>query len=111
MDEKRKVERNSPAYYLRVFDKCNHQLSGRIINITPDGMTLIGEEPIKEETFFKFRMTLPETIADRKQMTLSAKSIWCMEDNEPGCFRVGFQFIELSPRNVETICQLCESTP
>jgi len=109
MQEKRKTVRNSPFYYLRVFDTSNHQLGGRIVNMTPEGMTLIGEDPIMEETLFKFRMTLPETIADRKQMTVAAKSVWCREDKEPGCFRVGFQFLDLSPRNLETICQLCKS--
>jgi c-di-GMP-binding flagellar brake protein YcgR len=110
MEERRKSERNNPFYYLRVFDTGNRQFGGRVINLTPEGMTLKGEEAVRKDTFFKFRMTLPETIPDRKQMTISVKSIWCEEDKEPDYYRIGFCFENLSPRNYETICQLCQIT-
>ena len=109
MDEKRKLKRQNPFYFLRAFDISNRHISGRIVNLNPDGMTLFCEEPIAKDTLFKFRMALPETIADRKQMTLAAKSIWCKEDKEPGYFRCGFCFEELSRKNLETINKLCES--
>jgi len=109
MEERRKSERNNPFYYLRVFDTGKRQFEGRVINLTPEGMTLIGEEEVGKDIYFKFRMTLPETIPDRKQMTLSVKSIWCKEDKEPGYYRIGFCFENLSPRNHETICQLCQT--
>ena len=107
MEERRKTERQNPFYFLRVYDVSNRQLGGRVINMTNDGLTLVSEEPIKKDTFFKFRMTLPETIPDRKQMTFSAKSIWCEEDNEPGYYRIGLCFENLSPKNLETINHLC----
>jgi len=109
MDEKRKATRESPYYFLRVFDTGKHQFSGRVVNLTPEGMTLYAEDPIVKDCLIKFRMTLPETIHDRKQMTFLAKSVWCKENDDPGYYLCGFQFEELSKRNLETIQQLCLS--
>lgn len=109
MDEKRKLERQNPFYFLRVFDIANRQTNGRIVNLNCDGMTLFCEDPITENRLFKFKMALPETIADRKQMTLTAKSVWCKEDDEPGYYRCGFHFEELSKKNLDTITKLCDS--
>lgn len=109
MDEKRKLERQTPFYFLRVFDISDRQINGRIVNLNCDGMTLFCEDPIVENRLFKFKMALPETIADRKQMTMLAKSVWCKEDDDPGYYRCGFHFEELSQKNLETITKLCES--
>ncbi len=109
MDEKRKSERQNPFYFLRAFDMADHQINGRIVNLNCDGMTLFCENPITANRLFKFKMALPETIADRKQMTLMAKSVWCIEDKDPGYYRCGFHFEELSKKNIETITKLCQS--
>ena len=109
MDEKRKLKRQNPFYFLRVFDISNRQINGRIVNLNLDGMTLHCEEPIAENNLFRFKMALPETIADRKQMTMIAKSVWCKQDDEPGYYQCGFQFENLSKKNLETINKLCES--
>ena len=109
MDEKRKLKRQNPFYFLRAIDISNRQINGRVVNLNLDGMTLYCEDPISENRLCKFKMTLPETIADRKQMTLIAKSVWCNEDDDPGYYRCGFSFEELSKKNIETINKLCES--
>jgi len=109
MDEKRRLKRENPFYFLRAVDTSNRQINGRIVNLNSDGMTLFCEEPITENRLFKFRMALPETIGDRKQMTLIAKSVWCKEDDDPGYYRCGFRFEYLSQKNLETINKLCAS--
>ena len=109
MDEKRKKERQNPFYFLRVFDISNRQINGRVVNLNCDGMTLHCEDPIAKDRLCKFKMALPETIYDRKHMTLIAKSIWCKEDDDPGYYRCGFCFEELSKKNLETITILCQS--
>jgi len=109
MEEKRNLERKSPFYFLRVYDSCTRQMGGRIVNLSTEGMTLVCEEPVRENTICKFRMILPETISDRKQMTIEARCIWCKEENDAISYRSGFKFIDLSPRNLETIRDLCQT--
>jgi hypothetical protein len=109
VEEKRNLERKSPFYFLRVYDSCTRRMGGRIVNLSTEGMTLVCEEPIKEDTICKFRMILPETITDRRQMTLDARCIWCQEEDDALNFRSGFMFMDLSSKNLDTIKQLCQS--
>ncbi len=103
MEERRKNNRKSPYYYLRVFAKGNRGLSGRLIDISPFGLTVVCEEPFKKAQLYKFEMTLPETIRDRKQMTFDTQCIWCREDKSPGYWVAGFQVVNLNDKNRRTI--------
>ncbi len=109
MSERRKTDRRSPYYYLRVFEKGNRCKNGRLIDLSPFGLTLICEEPFKKMELYKFQMNLPETIRDRKQMTFDTQCVWCREDSDPGYWMAGFQLVNLSDRNRRTIESLYTS--
>lgn len=100
------MTRRSPYYYLRVFEKGNRGKSGRLVDLSPFGMTLVCEEPFQRMQSYKFQMALPETIPNFKQVTFDVQCVWCREDKDPGQWMAGFQLVNLSTRKKELFNQL-----
>ena len=108
MAEKRRLKRRHLIYYLRVFDRNDDQLIGHLTDITVEGMMLISEEPIKTNTVFQARMVLPTGIEGHKPVNFDIGSVWCHRDVNPNFYATGFQLIDISPEDVETINSLID---
>ncbi len=106
MTEKRKAKRRHIIYYLRVFDRKTDQLIGQMVDITTNGMKLVSKSAIEPETSLELRMVLPEEIDNQTEILFDAKSLWCKRDINPNFFSVGFEFIRISPEDVNIIKNL-----
>jgi c-di-GMP-binding flagellar brake protein YcgR len=112
MQERRKYLRKHPVDYLNVFDSKTHQLSGSLMDLTPEGMMLSSGSPFPLKTTFKFRMALPDTNLGKRHITVDAESVWCcLDDNSDfyDYYTTGFRFRNISPRNVEVINRVIHS--
>jgi hypothetical protein len=108
MSERRKIERKYLIYYLRVFDRSTNLFMGNLVDITTDGIMVMSETPIKQNTVFTLAMDLPEPICGCKRVTFDAKSIRCEQDPNPVFYNTGFQFVAIENGDVETIRTLIE---
>ena len=49
-------------------------------DITPEGMMLIGEKPIRPQKEYALRMDLPRNVMEDRNLSFSAESKWCRKD-------------------------------
>lgn len=106
--EKRKLKRRHLIYYLRIFDSNTNELIGHLIDIHPEGMMLITEDPIKTKAIFHLRMVLPKGIIKREQLKFDAKFKWCKKDVNPDFYDIGFQLLNVPAKKIEIIESLIE---
>ncbi len=103
MGEKRRLRRKHLIYYLRVYDRKNHELVGQLVDITIEGLKLTSEQPIALNKKFGLRMVLPDTIEGSKIAAFDAVSMWCKKDVNPKYYVVGLQFESISKRDLKRI--------
>ncbi len=108
MQEKRKLQRRHLIYYLRVFDRNMVNLIGHLVDITPEGVMVISENPIEIGKTFQMRMILPKEFFGKEQITFDAVSRWTDKDINPNFYDTGFQLENISKENIEIITQLIE---
>jgi hypothetical protein len=103
MPEKRRFKRRHLIYYLDVFDTETGQRVGQLVDITTKGIMLTSQFPIKSNIIFRLKMALPERINGHKQIVFDAKSLWCDRSVKPGFYDIGFQFLNISLKNIRII--------
>ncbi len=103
MPEQRKLKRKQLIYYLSVFDRSTEQRIGQLVNITTEGVMLTSENPIKQNTVFQLKMTLPEKIKGRGHITFVAKSMWCRKGINPDFYDIGFRLLDISQEDIKII--------
>ncbi len=96
MTEKRKLERRHLIYYLRVFDRDTNELLGHLIDISPQGIMIMSEEPLETNKHFKLRMDLPVEIFEKSEIEFNAESRWTKKDVNPQFYDTGFYITDLS---------------
>ncbi len=93
-------ERTHLIYHLRVFDAKTGKLLGHMTDITPEGMMLIGEKPVKPKKDFSLRMDLPRNVMADGHLTFSAQSKWCRKEAGGDFYAMGFCIVEMSPEGL-----------
>ena len=106
MVEKRRTKRRHIIYYLRVFDKKTDQLVGQLVDITTSGMKLVSENSIEPDSYYEFRLVLPEEIDKKKEIAFAVKSMWCKRDVNPNFYSIGFEFEDISTEDINIIKNL-----
>jgi hypothetical protein len=106
MGEKRELRRRHLIYYLRVFDRNTDQLLGHLVNITPQGIMLISEEPLAVDVVFQLRMKLPSAMVEFEYLDFEAKSIWNGKDSNPNFYDTGLKLIDVAPERIAIVDDL-----
>ncbi len=96
MAEKRKLKRRHLIYYLRVFDRESNKLIGHLIDISPQGIMIMSEEPLEVNKLFKLRMDLPVDVFEKTEIEFDAESRWTKKDINPEFYDTGFAIMNLS---------------
>jgi len=103
VEVERKQERRDLITYLRVFGENAEQPVGHLVDITTEGMMLISEEPVETGKVLQLRVVLPAKIEESKEISLSAKAMWCREDENPAFYNTGFKLVNPSPEHIKII--------
>lgn len=93
--EQRGRSRHHLIYYLRVFDGISNRVVGHIVDISPQGIMLITDEPISVHEEFRLRMRFPGTGTDQEELIFDAVCRWCREDDNPEFYIAGFKIQDL----------------
>ena len=102
MAERRKVKRRHLIYYLRVFDRISGRQLGHLVDLTPDGMMLMSERPVRVGRTIGCKMVLPGG-SDEQTIEFDATSLWTAEDVNPDFYDTGFKFEKISPADLAQI--------
>jgi hypothetical protein len=106
MDEKRKSVRKYLYNYSQVLDNKNNRIAGRLVNITPEGMMIMSDEPIEQNEKFEFKINLPlgmMAIATDNSIEFKGNCRWCRESYNPDYYDVGFEFTDIPEASKNTI--------
>src|ERR1035437_9564731 len=76
MDDKRKVDRRFLLYYMRVYDEATRQQIGNLVDITPAGIMVVGEHPLREGQTTRLRVDVTEAESDTPLLEFAARSQW-----------------------------------
>ncbi len=91
----RRQERTRLIYHLRVFDAKSNKLLGHMTDITPEGMMLIGESPVRVGRQYTLRMDLPRNVMEGRHLVFSAESKWCRKDGGEEFYSMGFSILAI----------------
>lgn len=104
----RRVERAHLIYFLRVFDAASGELLGQMVDLTTDGLMVIGEHPVAARRKYTLRMDLPRNIPMGGHLTVEALCKWCRRDPGGDFYSMGFRITELPPDTHRVVDQLIE---
>jgi hypothetical protein len=108
MAERRKYNRKDLIFYSRVSDGKTGRALGNLLNITPDGAMVLSEKPIETDWSVELHIELPEKLANKPELVLAARSLWCQPDINPEFYDAGFQFQDVTPEDIQIIQRLIE---
>jgi hypothetical protein len=104
----RRQERTRLIYHLRVFDARRKRLLGQLVDITPEGLMLIGESQIPAGKKYSLRMDLPRNLMADAHLTFSAESKWCVKDQSENFYTMGFRIVKITPEALEIVQRLAQ---
>jgi hypothetical protein len=100
MADRRKVKRRHLIYYLRVFDRSSGRQLGHLVDLTPEGMMVMSERPIRVGRKVELKMTLPGDTEREQAVEFDATSLWTSEDVNPDFYDTGFKFEKISRKHL-----------
>lgn len=106
MNDKRRQKRRHLIYYLGVHEHETGRYIGKMVDITTEGLMIISETPFPVDTEVRLEMKLPEKQGQREVVLFTARSTYCKPDINPKYYNIGFQFLDISRKDIDTIEQL-----
>jgi len=106
MQERRKTSRRDLMFYSRVRDGISGRQVGNLLNITVGGAMVLCDRPIEPQIVMELHIELPDGIAVKSELVVTATSLWHQADINPEFYDVGFQFHEVDPADHEIIQRL-----
>ena len=96
MIESRKYQRKQINEYLILNDCNSGEIIGRVINITADGIMIVSENSIVENTVLECKMRLPDIIEGNREIDFIIQCCWNRENKRLEMYECGFKFINQS---------------
>ena len=110
MVEERKLRRMQVMSYLKICYRDTNIELGRVVDITTKGMRLCGEEPIQTSRTLTFKMAIPTTSRENREIVFDADVIWCRRAKNPDLYDTGIRLKNLPPEKVEIIEDFMENS-
>lgn len=103
----RKIDRRYLVFYLRVLDEANREILGYLVDISEQGVMLVGDGKVEVGEEYRLRMRLPTQMKkDRDEVIFNATSKWCKPDTDTETYLAGFQLSDLHPATQRLISSL-----
>ncbi len=96
--------------YLKICYRDTNIELGRVVDITTKGMRLCGEEPIQTSRTLTFKLALPTTSRENREIVFDADVIWCRRAKNPDLYDTGIRLKNLPPEKVEIIEDFMENS-
>jgi len=107
--DRRTVKRRHLIFYLRVWEIPSDRLLGHVVDITPEGMMLISDQPIDIGRELTLEVRLPDTEGDLKPLHFRAICRWSNNDINAAFYDSGLEFLDRSPADIESIKAIVEA--
>ncbi len=105
MHERRKHPRVSIPFQIGVYDKHTGERIGRLVNLSPEGIMLVGGRSMQVNTAYECRMKLPVSIYGKNEITFEAVCLWTDKVKNTGLHQGGFS-IKDAPLELRELIKL-----
>ncbi len=106
--EERTVKRHH-GHYFEALDRETGKALGRLVDISPHGIRLLSDDPIRTKAFYNLRVNLPIAVSRAEQLDIEAYSLWCEECPDPELpehYNTGLELLNVSDESLEAITTL-----
>jgi hypothetical protein len=103
MRERRHLARRGADEVIQVWNINTDQPLGQIVNLSREGLMLIGHQAVESHLIFQLELRLQQPRRGHSRLLLGAESQWCSETSEPGHYWTGYQIIDISLGTAEII--------
>ena len=88
-----------------VRDTHSNNVIGQLVNLSIDGLMLMGSSCVSPGTVFQ--LNIPLTDGDRVlELSLGVECLWCQDANDSGSYWSGFHIIDISPEQRDILIEL-----
>ena len=91
MKQRNRPRKNTPNH-VKVLDAESGKVLGRIVDITADGLMMVGDCHVESGRVFNLRIVLPRMTDGKMDISVTAEAVWSKQDNNPSYFQTGFKF-------------------
>lgn len=107
MKERRKLPRKYLMVYSRVFDQKTGRIIGYLSDLNQLGAMTISDDPLPVDSVIELRFDLPDPIIfSSDHLNIKARVAWCQADINPVFYNIGFEFLNISPKEADIIEQM-----
>ena len=99
----RKSQRKQTVFYLEVVDVEIDQPTGRLVDLTAEGLMLIHEHPLAINRLYQLRILLPKKLGGASQVECTAECRWCRPSVNTDFFDAGLRIVDLSEEDAARI--------
>lgn len=97
MAERRKSERRSISYYLRIIDADTNLMLGHLGDITLQGLKMDSQKRLPVNKEYRLRINTTADVADKDFIEFSAYTRWCQPDPlQTGLYEIGFEIVKIA---------------
>lgn len=94
--------------FFEVFDKNTNASVGHLVDLTVEGLKIIGRAEMRPRSRYQFRIDLPKEVRGVTRIFADAECMWCQKDIDPEFYIAGFKILSITPpftEIVETLIQ------
>jgi len=108
MKENRERKRVEVSEVIRVRDRQTGQNIGQLVNISEDGLMLLGPEPVPENTILQLSLEFEagSTSAVDGPLMIGVESLWSNSSSDQSQHWIGCYIIDISDQDLERIRKL-----
>ena len=89
MLNERKDPRFDSVIYLKVRSRETGELIGHLVNISDQGLMIVGEQPLEPEQQLQLEIDPPEHLRLSRPVSFEAEIRWCRPDANPDLYDYG----------------------
>jgi len=109
MPERRKYQRRSISYYLRVIDAGTDQMIGHLADITLQGLKMDSQKPLPVNQNYRLRINTTPDVADKDFIEFDTFTRWCeLDPLQTGLFEIGFEIYKIAPHDAGIIQRIVD---
>lgn len=103
VNEMRKSERIDVTDVVRVIDKPTGQEIGQLVNISEEGIMIMGSQPIAENSIMQLSLVFDSESSPHADISIGVESLWSQSSSEDANYWTGFYIIDISEQDQQRI--------
>ncbi len=107
--EKRKLPRRHLIYYLKVVEPGSGEVIGHLVDISPVGMMMIGNQPLEVGQLIPLQVLMPNVFEGPTHLDVVGETVWCHRDVNPDYYAIGLRFVAPLPDTGAVVRELVEA--